>query len=307
MPDYSEETSGKRDAELSYKNPLREEDHPELSLDFPYKHIVREFDARETGAPWHWHRELELFFIEEGTLEYRTPDQTIPFQKGSGGLVNASVLHRTNLKKDCRYVRQKLHIFAPEFLGGKETGIYQRYTDVVMKSHRSVFVFQEKENELAEELEKLDRKKPGYEIRLRNVLSEILLSCYLKLGEQEERLDPYETDEKMLGMMAFVEDHMQEKLSVKEIAASVYVSERDCYRKFQKALGETPLQFVQSVRLERACQLLGSTKLPIGEIAERCGLGAGSYFIAVFARKMGCTPGEYRRQQKKEEWKDDRK
>lgn len=307
MSDCEGFSSEQRDAELYYKNPLREEEHPELSLDFPYKHIVREFDVRETGAPWHWHRELELFFIEEGTLEYRTPDRTISFPKGTGGLVNASVLHRTNLKEGCRYVRQKIHIFAPEFLGGRETVIYQRYTEAVMKSHRSVFLFHEKENKLAEELENLDRMIPGYEIKLRNSLSELLLSCYLMLNEPGERSVFYEADEKMLGMLAYVEDHMQEKLSVKEVAASVYISERDCYRKFRKALGETPLQFLQSVRLEKACQLLGSTELPIGDVAERCGLGASSYFGAVFAKKMGCTPGEYRRQQKEEEWKDERK
>ena len=290
-----------REVQLRYKNPLREEYHPELSPDFQYKQEHTIFTFRETGAPWHWHRELELFYIEKGTLEYRTPDQTLSFSEGTGGLVNTSVLHRTSLQKECSYVSQKLHIFAPEFLGEKETRIYQRYISPVMRSQIPLFCFRGQENDLVQQVEMIDSSEPGYELRLRNLLSEVLLCCYQKMEEQTEMAEQYKPDEKMLGMMAFVEDHIQEKLSVKEIAASVYISERDCYRKFQKELGETPFQFIQSLRIERACQLLRATELPVGEVAELCGMGASSYFSAVFVRRMGCTPGQYRRQKENRE------
>lgn len=45
--------------------------------------------------PWHWHEEVELFYIENGVLEYDIPKGRIVFPKGSGGLVNSNVLHMT--------------------------------------------------------------------------------------------------------------------------------------------------------------------------------------------------------------------
>lgn len=49
------------DVTLQYKNPLREESHPELAPDFPYKYIDRAFSEKQMGAPWHWHTQLEIF------------------------------------------------------------------------------------------------------------------------------------------------------------------------------------------------------------------------------------------------------
>ena len=135
----------------------------------------------------------------------------------------------------------------------------------------------------------------GYEILLRNLLSEILLECYKMLSEPLSFRHADAADHKLLRMIAFIEEHISEKITVTDVASSVYISDRDCYRRFQKELKETPLQFIQSVRLEKACQLLSQTDLPVSEITCLCGFRDSSYFSSFFSGKMGCTPGSYRR------------
>ena len=289
-------TAHAQDQIVRYKNPLREESHPELLTDFPYKYIEQQFFTGREGAPWHWHQELEIFYIEKGTLEYRIPDNAYQFQEGSAALINAKVLHRTKIDAGAAYVVQKIHIFRPEFVSERESRIYKRYVEPVLQSNIPVFLFGHDLCELVRASFRLSPGDVGYEIQLRDLLSQMMAACCGMLEAETAAGTGGAADEKLLGMVAFIEEHIGQKISVKDIADAVYISERDCYRKFQNGLCETPLQYVQSIRLEHACRLLTDTDYSISEITAQCGMGDSSYFGAVFRKQMGCTPGQYRRQ-----------
>lgn len=75
------------------------------------------------------------------------------------------------------------------------------------------------------------------------------------------------------------------------------VSLNPCYLSaaFKKETGMTVTAYVNRSRLEHAIFLLNSTDLPIQEIALQCGFEDNNYFIRVFRKSMGTTPGGYRR------------
>ena len=76
---------------IQYKNNSKEELFPDFGPDFPYTCSYVEFGLCIGGQiPWHWHKEIELFYIEKGTLEYDTPGGKIVFPEGSGGMVNSA-------------------------------------------------------------------------------------------------------------------------------------------------------------------------------------------------------------------------
>ena len=62
----------------------------------------------------------------------------------------------------------------------------------------------------------------------------------------------------------------------------------------RKLLGITPIQYVKQFRVEKAAELLRSTRLKTGEIGLECGFSDGSYFIKTFREIKHCTPREYR-------------
>lgn len=100
-------------------------------------------------------------------------------------------------------------------------------------------------------------------------------------------------------MILFMTAHAAEKLSVADIAAAAFCSERECYRCFRSCLHTTPSEYLQNIRLQMASQLLTRTKLAITDIAQQCGLGSSSYFGAQFRHHFGCSPTVYR-----EKWQD---
>jgi len=83
--------------------------------------------------------------------------------------------------------------------------------------------------------------------------------------------------------------------SVDELASELALSRRQLSRKFQSIIGLSPGEFIRSVRLKRAAQLLKDTKYNISEIADRVGFNTIKYFNSNFKDEFGLTPTEYRK------------
>lgn len=98
----------------------REEAFPETAEDWPYIAERAEF-ARYPGnsIPWHWHSEVELFYMEQGAIDYRTraAHEHVRFEEGSAGFINGGVLHSTLQSPNSAPAIQMLHIFQPSMLG----------------------------------------------------------------------------------------------------------------------------------------------------------------------------------------------
>lgn len=84
------------------------------------------------------------------------------------------------------------------------------------------------------------------------------------------------------------------RVSVAEAARAAAMSERNFLRRFKKEIGVTPTEFVQHVRLERACHMLVHTMLPADKVARRTGFGSGERLAKLFRQRMLMSPTEFR-------------
>lgn len=73
------------------------------------------------------------------------------------------------------------------------------------------------------------------------------------------------------------------------------IPERSFNRRFFHATGLSPLDYVQSLRLEEAKQMLETTPMPVEAVAQEVGYGDTSFFGQLFRRKIGITPAQYRK------------
>ena len=288
----------------------RQELFPDFSEEFPYVASLARIDSFMGGlVPWHWHEAEELFYIESGCLEYETPGQKLTFPAGSGGFVNAGVLHSTHTKGNGEETVQLLHIFEPSFIAGAENGIVaRRYVRPVVSRMGfeilPIFPYTPRQVELLDALRasfELDEEAPGYELRLRNVLSDLWMRL-LPLIPGERQTDFSTRNDKLRHMTRYVQEHFAERITVADLAASVLISERECYRLFKECLRCSPVEYVISYRLDIAGRMLIHSEASVTEISLACGFGSSSYFGRVFLERFGCTPRDYRKR-----WQDSEK
>lgn len=82
---------------------------------------------------------------------------------------------------------------------------------------------------------------------------------------------------------------------VAAMAARSGLTERSLLRRFRKATGQTPLDYIQTLRIEEAKQMLETTDLPIEDIAEEVGYTEPSSFRNAFRRYVGMPASTYRK------------
>ena len=85
------------------------------------------------------------------------------------------------------------------------------------------------------------------------------------------------------------------KLRMAEVAAAANLSVSSLERRFQRALGCTPLVKLRDVRVTLAKRLLGETEKSVNEVARTCGFGSASRFGVAFREMTGMSPLAYRR------------
>ena len=95
--------------------------------------------------------------------------------------------------------------------------------------------------------------------------------------------------------VAYIEGHLAEELSVRDLAAGCYVSADHLTRLFKKKYGMTVSEFIQDRRITLAGELLSRGDQTISMVANTVGFGNYSYFTEQFKKRYGMTPREYQK------------
>lgn len=104
----------------------------------------------------------------------------------------------------------------------------------------------------------------------------------------------YHNDEAIRSIQEWIDQHYAEDFSLAWLAEAKAMSPRTLIRRFKSATGESPLAYLQTVRIEMAKRLLESSKQTIAEITQNIGYEDVSSFSKMFKRKVGLSPREYR-------------
>ena len=130
------------------------------------------------------------------------------------------------------------------------------------------------------------------------------LSRYLGLSEPEGDTGAGEHwryrrmaqgDEVICEALQIMLDHLEDTLSVGQIADVLEVSPRKLERGFRDLLKQSPLKVYRDMRLERVYRLLEQTAMPLGEVSVACGFSNVTLMKKWFHRKYGETPEAVRR------------
>ena len=112
-----------------------------------------------------------------------------------------------------------------------------------------------------------------------------------------ENADTTRRDAVSLGL-DFIERNFTKKCTLSDISKHVHLSQIYFHTVFKSAIGKTPYEYVNSLRIEEAKRRLltsYSEKTGFSDIAFDCGFSSQSYFNHAFKKSTGMTPGEYRK------------
>lgn len=80
---------------------------------------------------------------------------------------------------------------------------------------------------------------------------------------------------------------------VEDLACALQISPRQLRRRIQEGSRQSPVQFIRSIRLERARSLIEDGRQSIGDVAQSVNISSLSYFARCFREEFGLNPSEY--------------
>jgi len=108
------------------------------------------------------------------------------------------------------------------------------------------------------------------------------------------------SDEAIKEAQVYIEKNYEEKLSIDKIAQMVHLNSRSFLRRFKKATANTPLEYIQRVKIEAAKKKLESTTETILEVMFGIGYNDEKAFRTTFRKYSGLSPKEYRNKYNRE-------
>jgi AraC-like DNA-binding protein len=94
--------------------------------------------------------------------------------------------------------------------------------------------------------------------------------------------------------ITFIENHFEQPLRIEDLAAQAGTCARSLQRHFLRAVGASPVGYVNRLRVEKASELLLKTDMNITEVASAVGIDDSNYFSRLFHRLAGTSPSGYR-------------
>lgn len=286
-PDFSET--------VAYNNPL-----------FP-AYVVYGFLSSypDYSSVSHWHKDLEFILIKKGAMAYNVNGRLIGLEEGSGIIVNSRQLHYgfSAEHNECEFI---CILLSPELLL-ENSWFYQNFIEPVTQNASYPYLYLKRNGWMASVMEKLQNIYHSFGKEKINPISyfeimenyfSIMKILYENLAVENAAPTPESSDlASVRNMMAFIERHYMERITLADIALSGACCKSKCALLFKKYLRDTPITYLTKLRLRKSLPtLLGSDK-NIAAIAYEYGFGGASYYCETFKKYYGVSPLIYKKEQ----------
>ncbi len=249
-------------------------------------------DKEETPLEFHSHGEYEMFFIEKDGHVLHTQSGDVEYPYGSIVVVPPKFTHYS-------FKCVSTIIFSFEKKAKAKEKHYDIFKELVSQNEITEFkganeyywVWREIKNSFKFLL-------MGDFLRLKAVL-QLLFIKLIQTGEYINRKSNSNiiNASHIIIIDNFINDNLDQKLTIKDLAKELFLSERQVSRIINKNYGTTFSKLVMERRLVKAETLLDTDK-SISEILGLVGFNSESNFFPLFKKRYGCSPSQYRKKYK---------
>ena len=280
-----------------------ERDSIPLDKEFPFQISEVELNqANSRPGPWHWHSSFEITWVLEGKGNYFVNGQEYTMEKDDIIIFNNVEPHGWKLLGG--NMKLLVMIFSPEFVAEKISVFDAEYLKPFVErgsNFKNRVGREEKVNEeirisIREIHQEWNERKEGYPLMIKaNVLRilTMLIRAYQDETKSGEMLKEKKNAMKRLEQaFTYINDHYCEKITLEEVAASVYMSSNYFSSYFRRVANISFSDYVTRLRVNRAREMLRENGANVTEIAMECGFNNISNFYRLYKKHMGKTPGD---------------
>ena len=262
------------------------------------------------NADWNWKNVnspfTRLYYVTEGSAQIELPDGIYTLSPKHMYFIPAFTIH-TNICKS-NFVHYYLHIYEDHYSDNDwldhwkfpveieatdlDLALFKRLCEInphmtLQKSDPTTY---DNNPTLMQNLIKNRQRAFCDKVESRGIVFQ-LLSRFFKQGQSKIEME----DNRIAKTVLYIRKHLNEAIELEKLAEISCLSKDHFIRLFKKELGNTPLQYINQKKIEKAQLLLITEELAVKEIAFQLAFDDYSYFNRLFKKTTGVTPQEYRR------------
>ena len=289
--------------------------HGSFSFPCAFYQAVRK--TNPPGFPFavkhHWHEPIEIIYLEQDSYQVDINMTLTHLKSPCFCFINSGELHA--LTSDSEQYQEQAVVFSPDLLTFAAPDPAQEQFLLPLSEHKLSFpsflgsdhpAFSEVQQEFfrirsifsRENRSCLDQftiESPISQLRIKAALLSILgiLAEYDLLTLNDPVHNP--RVELLKTVISYIRQNYQRSLSLGELAALAGMNEQYFCRFFKKAIGLSPVEYLNEYRIRQAVRLLKDSSLPVTEVCLDCGYNNMGNFLREFRRYTGTTPLQYRK------------
>ncbi|WP_031527561.1 AraC family transcriptional regulator [Dyadobacter crusticola] len=259
---------------------------------------------------WHYHPELELIHIEQGSGTQFVGDNISSFQNGDLLLIGPNLPHywrcdekyfdrESQLYAQATVVHFSEDIFGKSFLDLPEN---KSISELLVKARLGMKISGAGTQTVKKLLKDLLNQTNGNSIiALLQILERLSHCTGVELLTDTPYLhdyDQFDTD-RINNIYQYSLSNFQKKISIEEISEVANISPHSFCRYFKSRSRKTYSQFLLELRIGHACKLLSEAKLPIAQVCFESGFNNFANFNKYFKLHIGKSPMQYQKEFRK--------
>lgn len=263
---------------------------------------------------FHMHKMYEVYYLMEGSRKYFIDDSIYLVNAGSLVLIDADSVHKTSSMGDIPHSRivvnfrlDFLEDFSDQVKALNLTSIFKTKFTVLPLSFKYKLTIENILSRLMdlqdyEEHQDANLTTNENGISSQAVLSKLLLSEllihikeYINVLEQKEYESHQIVNNKVDKIIKYICKHYTEDLTLTSIAEQFYISPFYLSKIFKRSTNLSIVEYINSLRIRQAKELLETSSTKIAEIAEIVGFSSSSHFSRTFKLVTGLSPQQYKK------------
>jgi AraC-like DNA-binding protein/mannose-6-phosphate isomerase-like protein (cupin superfamily) len=253
----------------------------------------------------HRHDFCELVIVVQGNAMHQLEETSFPVGAGDVFLLHGQQSHYFHDRQNLELINimyDPTRIGLPENELRKMSGYcalfmlepsYRRRHRFASRLHLTRIPLAHVEQIVDEMTAECDGKSAGYEVALRAKLLELIV--YLSRAYNETSTTESRALLRVGHVIGVLENEFSREWKLDDLLKIAHMSRSNLMRVFRKATGQTPVDYLIRLRIQKAAALLRTTDGPVTEIALGCGFSDSNYFTRQFNKLMGESPTAYKK------------
>ena len=249
-------------------------------------------DAQGTKIGYHYHSFCKLLFLRSGRGAYTVDGQRYQLEAGDIVLIGSNCVHRPEFEPGQPYERVIIYIL-PDFLdrlSSTDCSLAEVFSGKWGSVLRPEEGMRRRFFAMAEQLEReLVERAYGSVILSSSLLTRLLVELGRCMQSEDIQRPEQPLSGRVLEIRRYIDEHIEEDISIDELADRFYVSKYHMMRQFREQTGQSIYNYLTERRLLKARELI-SGGMRATESCFRSGFRSYSSFTRAYGKRFGVTP-----------------